>query len=117
MNWFVARIVYQIIAGGNTETSEFDERVILISAEDNKNAFLKASTLGKQDENSFLNYSGQKVEWKFIGVAELNKTELMDGAELHSRITDTDHAENYIHFVKQKDAAIKSGLISLLEIV
>jgi hypothetical protein len=114
MNWFVAHIVFRIISGDGDHTPQFDEQLKLISANNEAAAFEKAFRMGQQEQDSFPNNSGHKVEWKFVGIGELTKIKGPDdGTELSSRILEADNADNYIHFIQQKNNDIESRLISL----
>lgn len=114
MNWFIARIVFRIISGEGNHNPQFDEQLKLIAARDEEEAYEKAFCMGKDGEDSFPNATGKKVEWKFVGVAELSTIpQLDDGAELYSKIIETDNADNYTYYIQQKNYDIKSGLISL----
>jgi hypothetical protein len=43
------------------------------------------------------------VRWQFTNVSEIYKiSELIDGAEIYSRIEERDNAEAYIHVINQK---------------
>ena len=46
MNWYVAKIVFRIISGEGNHNAQFDEQLRLISAEDERQAFEKATVLG-----------------------------------------------------------------------
>src|SRR3954467_12737384 len=87
MHWYLAKLVYQIICGDGDHVAQFDGQLRLVSADSKEEAFLKARDLGKQEEERFYNRKQQLVQWLFINVSELYKlTELIDGAELYSRI-------------------------------
>ena len=59
--------------------------------------------MGKREEETFLNRKEQLVQWQFINVSELYRlSELIDGAELYSRIEEKENAEAYIYTVNQK---------------
>lgn len=103
MNWYLSKLVYQIICGEGRHTPQFDEQLRLVSATDEQEAFNKAQRIGLLQEESFYNQRHQLVKWKFINVCELNKiSELADGAEIYSRIHETEHAGNYIDVVHSK---------------
>ncbi|MEP6747246.1 MAG: DUF4288 domain-containing protein [Bacteroidota bacterium] len=103
MNWYLTKIVYQIICGEGNHTAQFDEQLRLISAADEHEAFNKAQSTGKAEEESFFNQQQQLVTWKFINVCELYKlSELIDGAELYSRIQEADNADRFIEVVNGK---------------
>ena len=103
MNWYIARIVYQIICGNGDHTPQFDEQVRMISAGSSTEAFNKARQIGKHAEETFYNMKQQLVKWQFVNVTELHKiSELADGIEICSRVEEVENAENYIHFVNGK---------------
>jgi hypothetical protein len=59
--------------------------------------------MGKSEEESFLNRKQQLVQWQFINISELyHLSELIDGAELYSRIEERENADAYIYTVNQK---------------
>ena len=102
------QLVYRIICGDGEHTAQFDEQLRLIHATNEDEAFDKAMTIGKNEEESFYNQKSQLVKWKFINVSELLRLrELIDGAELYSRINEVDDAEAYVSFVQQKAEQIQ----------
>ena len=103
MNWYLAKIVFRIICGDGDHTPQFDEQLRLISASSKEEAFKKAQFTGEKEKETFYNRRQQLVQWQFINVSEIYKlSELIDGAELYSRIEERDNAEAYIHVVNQK---------------
>jgi Domain of unknown function (DUF4288) len=103
MKWYLAKLVYRIICGEGTHTPQFDEQLRLVWAEDDLHAFQKARTTGHLEEDNFLNSTKKPVLWKFIDVSELHPlSELIDGAELYSRICEEDEAEKYIRITRQR---------------
>jgi hypothetical protein len=103
MNWYLTKIVYQIICGDGNHRPQFDEQLRLIGAASEYEAFHKAQRIGITGQEKFLNDRQRLVEWKFIDVCELYKlSELIDGAELYSRIQETDDAANYIDIIHRK---------------
>jgi hypothetical protein len=110
MNWYLAKIVYQIICGDGYHAAQFDEQLRLIAAGSEMEAFQKANVMGKKEEETFCNAKSEIVQWKYINVAELYRlTELVDGAEIYSRITEADNADSYVHAVHQKAASLKEA--------
>ncbi len=98
MNWYLAKIVYRIICGDGNHTAQFDEQLRLIKAHDELHAFQKARLIGVREEDNFLNAADKPVHWKFIDVYEINKLdELIDGAEMYSRINEEEDADIYIN--------------------
>jgi len=107
MNWYLAKIVFRIICGDGDHLPQFDEQLRLIRAESKENAFHKAQAMGKSEEDTFLNRKDQLVRWQFINVSELYRlSELIDGAEVYSRIEERENAEAYIYTVNQKAESI-----------
>lgn len=97
MNWYLGKIIYRIICGDGNHTPQFDEQLRLIAAHDEEEAFEKAIAIGRREQDGFFNHEQQLVQWKFINVAELYRLSgLLDGAEMYSRIQETDDPEAYI---------------------
>ncbi len=103
MNWYIAKIVFNISAENTRHTPQFDEQLRLIAAADVEEAFHKARALGLQEEDCFVNENKNRVRWEFINVAEITPVKrLEDGMELYSHIHETDEAKSYINWVHQK---------------
>jgi len=103
MKWYLAKLVYRIVCGEGSHTPQFDEQLRLICAEDDLHAFQKARTTGHMEEDNFLNSIQKPVHWKFIDVSELHPlAELIDGAELYSRICEEEEAERFIRTTRQR---------------
>lgn len=97
MNWYLSKIIFRIICGEGNHTPQFDEQLRLIFAHNEEEAFDKAMSIGRREQDGFYNHDQQLVQWKFINVAELYRISgLLDGAEMYSRIQETDDAEAYI---------------------
>ena len=102
MNWYLTKIVFQIICGDGDHTPQFDEQLRLISASSKEAAFDKAQHIGKREEETFYNRKQQLVRWQFINVSEIYKiSELIDG-ERYIPYRERDNAEAYIHVTNQK---------------
>ena len=107
MNWYVAKIVFRIISGDGNHHAQFDEQLRLINANDEHQAFEKATSIGISNQESFLNNQRQPVQWQFIDVAELNQLgELKDGTELYYNIHETQDADLYIAWAHHKSALL-----------
>ncbi len=102
MNWYMAKIVYRIICGEGDHTPQFDEQLRLIQADNEVAAFEKARAIGERDQESFLNQKKQLVQWKFINVVELYGLSLTDGAEMYSRVQETEHAASFIDTINKR---------------
>lgn len=119
MNWYLSKIVYQIICGNGEHMAQFDEQLRLIKANNKEEAFHHATRIGKEEEEIFLNDKQQLVHWRFINVSVLYKLDdLIDGAELYSRIEERDDADEYIHILHKKaDHILSSHSLELLKLV
>ena len=114
MNWYIAKIVFNISAEGGDHKPQFDEQLRLIQADDEEEAFFKARTIGLNEEDSFINDNNKKVKWEFINVAELIPLRnIEDGIELYSRIHETEEANSYINFVHQRAISLRLNAMPL----
>jgi len=103
MNWYLAKMVFRIICGEGEHTPQFDEQLRLVSGNSKEEAFEKAKQIGQKEEDTFYNRKQQLVQWQFINISEFYKiSELIDGAELYSRIEEKENADGYIYTVNQK---------------
>jgi hypothetical protein len=103
MNWYLSKIVFRIICGEGQHTPQFDEQLRLIIADNEQEAFDKAMIIGEKEQDGFYNHEQKLVQWKFVNVAELYKLSgLLDGAEVYSRIQETDDPDRYIEFTNRK---------------
>lgn len=110
MNWYVAKIVFRIISGEGNHNAQFDEQLRLIQADNDKQAFEKASRLGKICQDNFTNNQKQTVQWQFIDVPEVNQlSELADGTELYYQINEPADANLYMAWAHHKSALIGVG--------
>jgi hypothetical protein len=103
MNWYLAKIVFRIVCGDGMHLAQFDEQLRLVSANDKQEAFSKAQAMGEKEQEGFYNAKEQLVQWQFINVSELYQlSDLIDGAELYSRIEEKENADAYVYTVHQK---------------
>jgi prolyl-tRNA synthetase len=114
MNWYIAKIVYNISINNGKHNYQFEEHLKLVQAQTSFDAFSKAKLLGKQGEYSFNNENGQLVQWKLIDVAEVvaigNKLE--HGMEVYSSVREECNVDDFVNYIKQKALIIqKESLI------
>ncbi|MBX7108032.1 MAG: DUF4288 domain-containing protein [Chitinophagales bacterium] len=103
MHWYIAKIVFRIICGDGLHQPQFDEQLRLIKAVDEAAACKKAHSIGIFEQDEFISTDGKRVQWKFIGVPELNPlVSIADGAELLSSIHEPEDAEGYISLIHQR---------------
>jgi Domain of unknown function (DUF4288) len=105
MNWYLTKIVFQIICGDGKHTAQFEEQLRLIYANDAYDAMQKAAAIGLEEEQSFNNHRHQPVEWKLIAVTDIYPFNTgMDGAEIFSRISEEEQATAFIHTMRLRAA-------------
>lgn len=110
MHWYVAKIVFQIICGNGNHTPQFDEQLRLIAATDEEEALAKARGIGWAEEVVFFNDRQELVQWKFIDVSERYRLQdLAHGAEVYSRIVETENAPAYITRVQLRAAYLEEA--------
>jgi hypothetical protein len=110
MNWYLSKIIFRIICGEGQHTPQFDEQLRLIAAANEEEAFEKAMAIGEKEQDGFYNHEQKLVQWKFINVSELYKLSgLLDGAEMYSRIQETDDPEAYIEMANRRAAHIRAS--------
>lgn len=109
MNWYITKLVFQIITQGNSGIQQFDEQLRLINATNFSEAFEKAKAIGTKEQEEFLNAEKQVVKWQFVDVSELIEIKsFTDGMEMFSGIKEIEATSNYIYTVKQKASSIKN---------
>jgi len=110
MNWYLAKIVFRIVCGDGEHTAQFDEQLRLVNAPTKQQAFDKAVELGKAEEDLFLNIHRQPVRWTFVNVSELYRMEeLLDGAEIYSKIKEVEDGSGYTDLVHNKAKLISNS--------
>jgi len=104
MNWYIAKIIFQI-KGNGQQKPQFDEHLRMIEAGNFEEAFLKARILGINSEDSVINHNHGPVKWEFVNVAELRALEVLkDGLEIHTQVREMDEATQYINYVHNQAA-------------
>lgn len=113
MNWYLAKLVFNIRINNGSDNKQFDEQTRMIKANSIENAFFKARRLGKNHEESFVNNENHLVEWKFIDVVELYELNgAKDGQELYSTTHESENANSFIKYVKDKSMMIQTKSLS-----
>ena len=111
MDWYIAKIVFNIITGDGNHRPQFDEQYRLIKAESRAEAFEKALRIGRGEEEILLSHKQELLRWDFVNVSELFPiSELRDGMELFSNIYEADSRELHIETVNMKAAYVQSKL-------
>lgn len=112
MKWYLAKIVFRIV---NNEhgVQQFDEQLRLIEAYDDHQAFIKATQIGKQEEETFMTQAQKTLKWLFVNVSDLNLIKgFQDGIEIHSFTNETEDADEYTMLVNRRADIIQSRALS-----
>lgn len=98
MNWYLIKIVFQIVCGNGKHTPQFDEQLRLIAANSSHRAIEKATKLAVDETNT-----PDLVQWKFIAITEVYPfNNLLDGAQLFSRVIEEEQQAAYLHTLQLK---------------
>ena len=102
MNWFVAKMIFQIISDHNN-CIQFDEQLRLIEAVDKHLALEIAYQIGFIVQEELKSNHNENTKLKFIAVTELEHLgNLEHGKELHYHIVEPDHIESYLALSHEK---------------
>jgi hypothetical protein len=113
MNWYLSKIVFQIVTGENHSRGQFDEQLRLIHAGDYEEAIEKAITIGEKEQELFYNQRNKPVRWQFIGVAELHLLDtLRDGMEVYSRTEENTEPEQFIQLIQKKEENLRQQSVN-----
>ena len=115
MNWYLAKLVYQVTCGLGNHTPQFDEQLRLIFAEDYLHAFNKARLIGDSEAADSHNTIAIAIRWKFIDVSELLPLgALADGAEIYAAVREETDAVMYIRATRKKAVQLLQQGLHLL---
>jgi len=116
MNWYIAKVAFNIVSGSGDHTPQFDEQYRLIKAGSLEEAFHKAEIIGINEEEVMLNAKDEIVKWDFVGISELYPVnELRDGMELFSSVHEIEDRSSYIEMLKMKSAYVQSKFEAVSE--
>ncbi|MFS8617024.1 MAG: DUF4288 domain-containing protein, partial [Solitalea sp.] len=68
MNWFIAKIIFQVICGDGEHTPQFDEHLRLIQAKTEQEMLKKSIDLGLEEQSTFNNTRDESMIWSFTDV-------------------------------------------------
>jgi hypothetical protein len=109
MNNYLAKLIFNINIDNGNHVSQFDEQVRLVQSHSLEDAFLKARTIGKQEEETFVNSDSKPVNWKFIDVVDLYPLNaIKDGEQVYSTTHESDDANAFINYIRQKSMLIQT---------
>ena len=109
MKHYLAKLIFNINIENESNVSQFDEQVRLVSSNNLENAFHKARTIVKQEEETFLNTQNNSVHWKFIDVMDVYPLDtLKDGEQVFSLTHEKEDTHSFINYIRQKAMAIQT---------
>ncbi len=97
MNWYLAKMVFQII-DHQPGPVRFENQIRLIQSDDEASALTKACVIGKNEQTAFSIGDRQMIQWIFINVTDIwLLSNWLDGAELFSGINEVSNAAEHIN--------------------
>jgi len=107
MNWFVAKMIFQIEGNENTYP-QFDEQLRLIDAVNEELALEMAHQLGYIYQEEIKSNNQQMINRKFVAVTELDYLgNIEHGKEIHYKIVEPDNMTNYLELVNEKANSLR----------
>lgn len=109
MKKYLIKLMFNINIDNGSNNSEFDEQIRVVEAHNLENAFYKARSLGKKEEETFLDKDNKMVSWNFIDVAEVYPLEeIKDGEQLYSNTRKIKDTTSFISYIRQKSMEIQA---------
>ncbi|NDU71763.1 DUF4288 domain-containing protein [Actinomadura sp. DSM 109109] len=94
-NLYIAALVFSVAVEDGHRPARYGEDIVLINAGSEDEALLAAEKAGEREQACYLNQFGDTVRWTFLGVADLQMSDLSSpepGVSLYSRsFDDLDH--------------------------
>jgi len=107
MKWYIVKLVYQVLSSEGKHTSQFDEQLRIINADDDLHAFQKARLLGHREQDSLVNDLNKPALWKFIDVTELHLlNQMTDGTEVSSHVCEESDAGVFKRSIYSRAASL-----------
>lgn len=111
MNYYLVKIVYQIICGNGQHTPQFDEQVRVVEAASAAAAYVKAMDIGNREEDCFQNEHQKLVQWKFVGLTEMHRLDNnADGVEIFSKVQEISNEEGYKALLSEKANTLRNEI-------
>lgn len=100
MNWYLAKLVFQILRKDSNGVPQFDEQLRLIHADEVGWAVEKARVVGWLEQIQ-VEQKGFLLEWRFVGVADICKVDAFeDGAQISASRIEPADAHKYMEMIK-----------------
>ncbi len=116
MNWYLVKIMFQIICGNGNHKPQFEEQLRIVLANDAEEAIAKTNSVALQEEEAFMNQSNQLVQWKLIAITDIYPLQTgVDGAALFSKISEEENAAMFIHAIKLRSKDMLSHFTTIIQ--
>lgn len=103
MKKYIAKLMFNINIDNGKNAHQFEEQTRIIESQNIDSAFHKAWSVGKNEEEAFINNENKKVNWQFIDVVELYEIEsYTDGEQMCSTTHENKERNSFIDYVKHK---------------
>jgi hypothetical protein len=103
-NWFLVKIVFQIVCGAGDHKPQFDEQIRIIQATTPTAATNKARQLVLDETSTY-----EWIKWKLVAITDVYPFHnLLDGAELFSQVTEVDHEAAFIYTQQLKEKNLEN---------
>ena len=90
-HWFAATLLFASKVGGTPSLRPLvEERIVLFQGRNTDAVKVAAMRYGRAEEHSYENAHGERVEWRFIGLEQLDELDVgtpKQGWEVASRFT------------------------------
>jgi Domain of unknown function (DUF4288) len=114
MNWYLTKLIFEIVSIKQSNKSQFEEQLRLVLAANAKEAVGKITVLVKREEDACISLQ-QPITWKMVAVTAVYPlSEMIDGAELFSTTVETEYPASFIHTaqLRAKDIFTHSELFT-----
>jgi len=87
-DWFGVRVVVEIVVAKDPPTKRtYEDRIVVVRASSDTLARRKAERITRADEETYRNFKGEKVTWRFKDIVDtymILDDKLSDGTEVYS---------------------------------
>ena len=109
MKRYLVKLMFNVNINNGANNSEFDEQVRIIESASIENAFLKARSIGRKEEETFMNDLNEPIKWLFIDVVEIYPLEdIKDGEQVYSNTRKIKDTGSFISYIRQKSMEIQA---------
>jgi len=109
MKRYLVKLIFNVNINNGASNSEFDEQVRVIESSSIEDAFFKARSVGRKEEETFLNDLQEQVKWQFIDVTEIYPLEdIKDGEQVYSNTRKIRDTGSFISYIRQKSMEIQA---------